>query len=98
VRRSARHLFRGIYFQFQAARRSEDILRLRRQTLDGIAAFRLLRQPQRYFFFPVFAVGCHPPAFWLGAAAIVLILSFFGFLVSRLLFCSPLAMSISPAL
>ena len=42
-------------------------------------------------------VGCQPdaPPFWLAAAAIVLTFSFFGFLVSRLPFCSPLAMSLS---
>src|ERR1700722_13689258 len=42
-------------------------------------------------------IGCQPeaPPFWLAAAAIVLIFSFFGFLVSRLPFCSPLAMSLS---
>jgi hypothetical protein len=38
-------------------------------------------------------VGCQPAAvpFWLGAAAIVLIFSFFGFFDSRLPFCSRLA-------
>jgi hypothetical protein len=46
-----------------------------------------------YFFFPDPMVGCQPDAapFWLWAAAIVLIFSFFGFLDSRLPFCSPLA-------
>jgi len=50
-----------------------------------------------YFFLPEPKVGCQPaPApFWLGAAAITLILSFLGFLASRLLLYSPLAMSIS---
>lgn len=48
-----------------------------------------------YFFFPESKVGCHAAAFWLGAAAIVLIFCFLGFLDSRLLLCSPLAMSIS---
>jgi hypothetical protein len=51
-----------------------------------------------YFFFPDARVGCHAAAFWLGAAAIILIFSFFGFLASRLLLCWPLAMSISLAL
>jgi hypothetical protein len=47
-----------------------------------------------YFFLPEPKLGCHPAFFWLGAAAIVLIFSFFGFLASRLPFCSPLAMGI----
>jgi hypothetical protein len=43
-----------------------------------------------YFFLPDPKFGCQPAAapFWLGAAAMVFIFSFFGFLVSRL----PLAM------
>src|SRR5882762_1356187 len=49
-----------------------------------------------YFFLPVFKVGCQPPVFWLGAAAMTLIFSFLGFFASRLLRCSPLAMSVSP--
>ena len=51
-----------------------------------------------YFFLPDARFGCHPAAapFWLGAAAIVLIFSFLGFFFSRLLLCSPLAMSTSP--
>jgi hypothetical protein len=50
-----------------------------------------------YFFLPDPDVGCQPDAapFWLGAAAIILTLSFFGFLDSRLPFCSPLAMPFS---
>jgi hypothetical protein len=52
-----------------------------------------MRQP--YFFFPEPKLGCHPAVFWLGAAAMVLIFSFLGFLDSRLPFCSPLAMSLS---
>ena len=49
-----------------------------------------------YFFLPEPNSDCRfPTPFWLGAAAMVLILSFFGFLVSRLLRCSPLAMSLS---
>src|SRR5260370_19672954 len=46
-----------------------------------------------YFFLPDPNVGCQPAAvpFWLGAAAIVLIFSFFGFLDSRLPLCSPFA-------
>jgi hypothetical protein len=57
-----------------------------------------LSQPLRfYFFLPDPSVGCHPAAapFWLGAAPIVLIFSFLGFFFSRLLLCSPLAMSSS---
>src|SRR6266511_6198139 len=50
---------------------------------------------RHYFFLPEPRVGCQPAPFWLGAAAITLIFSFLGFLVSRLLLCSPLAMSIS---
>jgi hypothetical protein len=50
---------------------------------------------RHYFFFPEPKLGCHPAVFWLGAAAIVLIFSFLGFLDSRLPFCSPLAMSLS---
>jgi hypothetical protein len=49
----------------------------------------------RYFFFPDAKPGCHPAVFWLGAAAMVLIFCFLGFLVSRLPLCSPLAMSLS---
>src|ERR1700758_4068672 len=50
-----------------------------------------------YFFLPDPNVGCHPAAgpLWLGAAAIVLIFSFLGFFFSRLLLCSPFAMSSS---
>jgi hypothetical protein len=56
----------------------------------------MMRQPSRYYFFlPEPKVGCHPPIFWLGAAAIVLIFSFLGFFASRLPFCLPLAMPIS---
>jgi hypothetical protein len=37
----------------------------------------MMRQPSRYYFFlPEPKVGCHPPIFWLGAAAIVDLLSF----------------------
>jgi hypothetical protein len=55
------------------------------------------RLDEFYFFFPDPKFGCQPAAapFWLGAAAIVLTFSFFGFLDSRLPFCSPLAMSLS---
>src|SRR3954464_15914546 len=51
--------------------------------------------PARYFFFwPI--SGCHAASLRLCAAALVLILSFFGFFVSRLLRCCPLAMTSSP--
>ena len=50
---------------------------------------------RHYFFFPEPKVGCQPPVFWLGAAAITLIFSFLGFLASRLPLCWPLVMSIS---
>ena len=49
----------------------------------------------RYFFLPEAKVGCHADAFWLGAAAIILIFSFLGFLASRFPLCWRLAMSIS---
>jgi hypothetical protein len=50
-----------------------------------------------YLVLPDPNVGCQPAAvpFWLGAAAIVLIFSFFGFFASRLPFCSRLAMTFS---
>lgn len=48
-----------------------------------------------YFFLPDAKPGCHPDVFWLGAAAIVLIFSFLGFLTSLFPRCSPLAMPIS---
>ena len=50
-----------------------------------------------YFFVSEGWVGCHPAPvpFWLGAAAIAFILSFLGFLVSRLLLCWRLAISTS---
>jgi hypothetical protein len=53
---------------------------------------------RHYFFLPEPKDGCHPAVFWLGAAAIVLIFSFLGFLDSRLPLCSPLAMLISLSL
>ena len=54
-----------------------------------------LRGVRHYFFLPEPKVGCQPAPFWLGAAAITLIFCFLGFLASRLLLCSPLAMSTS---
>src|SRR5882757_2791673 len=54
-------------------------------------------RPDGYFRLVAPTPGCRlPTLFWLGAAAIVLIFSFFGFFVSRLLRCSPLAMAVSP--
>jgi len=55
---------------------------------------RLDRQTELYCYFfllPDPNVGCQPAVapFWLGAAAIVLTLSFFGFLDSRLLLAMP---------
>jgi hypothetical protein len=44
----------------------------------------------RYFFLPDEKVGCQVAVFWLGAAAMTLIFSFLGFLVSRLPRRSPL--------
>src|SRR3954471_4795750 len=53
------------------------------------------KAPAGYFFFwPI--SGCHAASLRLGAAGLVLILSFFGFLVSRVLRCCPLAMTSSP--
>jgi hypothetical protein len=49
----------------------------------------------RYFFLPGEKVGCHVAVFWLGAAAMTLIFSFLGFLVSRLPRRSPLLMLVS---
>jgi hypothetical protein len=60
------------------------------QEADECIAARLC-----YFFLPEVKLGCHPAVFWLGAAAIVLIFCFLGFLVSRLPLCSPFAMRIS---
>jgi len=48
-----------------------------------------------YFLLPGNKLGCQVAAFWLGAAAVILIFSFFGFLASRLPRRSPLATSIS---
>src|SRR3954447_5694443 len=51
-------------------------------------AIRRPRGTWRYFLLPKPAAS-PPTPFWLGAAAIVLIFSFFGFFFSRLPFCSP---------
>jgi len=40
--------------------------------------------PTFYLFFPMSKIGCHVVTFRLGAAAIILIFSFLGFLASRL--------------
>ena len=48
-----------------------------------------------YFFLLEPTIGCKLPAFWLGAAAITLIVSFFGFLISRWPRRSPLDISLS---
>jgi hypothetical protein len=50
-----------------------------------------------YFFLSEPWLGCQLAAapFWPGAVAMVLIFSFFGFFFSRLLLCSPLAMTFS---
>lgn len=68
---------------------------LRTRSNASVQRIVLRRRGRCYFFLPDAKPGCHPAAFWLGAAAIVLIFSFLGFLASRLPFCSPLAMSIS---
>jgi hypothetical protein len=48
----------------------------------------MMRQPSRYYFFlPEPKAACHSaPVFWLGAAAIVLIFSFLGFLACPIAF------------
>jgi hypothetical protein len=69
---------------------------LRTRSNASVQRVALRRRLRCYFFLPDAKPGCHPAAFWLGAAAIVLIFSFLGFLASRLLRCSPLAISISP--
>lgn len=51
-----------------------------------------LRGDLRYFFFAGPKSGCQAASLRLGAAAITLVFSFFGFLASRLPRCSPLAM------
>ena len=58
-----------------------------------VRGFRIVVEIRFYFFLPDPKVGCQPAVapFWLGAAAIVLTFSFFGFLDSRLPFFSPLA-------
>src|SRR6478735_934248 len=55
------------------------------------------RDPRDRFYFCLVEpkVGCHAWSFRLGAAAIDLILSFFGFLASRLPFCWPFATWVS---
>jgi hypothetical protein len=75
-----------------------DIFELAQQFYGRQAPARnpLEADVSRYFFLPEPKVGCHPAVFWLGAAAMVLIFSFFGFLASRLLFCSPLAIADLP--
>jgi hypothetical protein len=57
---------------------------------DRIRGNRSLTDDRRYFFFPEAKPGCQPAAFWLGAAAMTLIFSFLGFLVSRVPRRSPL--------
>jgi hypothetical protein len=63
--------------------------------MRSVARQRQAFIPRRYFFFVEAKSGCHDTPFWLGAAAMVLILGFLGFLASRLPLCSPLAMSLS---
>jgi hypothetical protein len=50
-----------------------------------------------YFFLPDPNVGCQPAVapFWLGAAAMVLIFSFFGFFDSRLLLAMTFSLCLS---
>jgi hypothetical protein len=85
--------------------RATPPIRHLKAALGGVALFAAQREAPRdrhssalfYFFLPDPRFGCHPTAapFWLGAAAIVLIVAFLGFFFSRLLLCSPLAMSTS---
>src|SRR4051794_36034231 len=82
----------------QPAPRDHEDLRerpLRTRSNASVQRIALRRRLRCYFFLPDAKPGCQPAAFWLGAAAIVLIFSFLGFLASRLPFCSPLAISIS---
>jgi hypothetical protein len=74
---------------------NDDALYAIRSMALPITRVSRIRLFGRYFFLPAAKLGCHPAVFWLGAAAMVLIFSFLGFLASRLPFCSPLAMSIS---
>ena len=54
-----------------------------------------VRGDLRYFFFAGPKSGCQAASLRLGAAAITLAFSFFGFLASRLPRCSPFAMQVS---
>jgi hypothetical protein len=79
--------------------RATPPIRQPKSRTGGVALFAAQREaaPLFYFFLPDARFGCHTAAgpFWLGAAAIVLIVPFLGFFFSRLLLCSPLAMSTS---
>ena len=58
----------------------------------GESGERRKKRRAPYFFFVGPKSGCQPASLRVGAATITLALSFFGFLVSRLLRCCPLAM------
>src|SRR5438132_1386326 len=63
--------------------------------VSRLAKKRRRRATRSIFKYRTGAEDRHAAAFWLGAASMVLISSFLGFLTSRLPRCSPLAMSIS---
>jgi hypothetical protein len=64
---------------------------------DPLSPLTRSERPEGYLRLIAPTPGCRlPTLFWLGAAAIVLIFSFFGFLASRLLRCSPFDMAVSP--
>lgn len=60
---------------------------------DSSCFRRRMAKEVSYFFFPGPKSGCQAASLRFGAAAITLAFSFFGFLVSRLPFCCPLAMT-----
>src|SRR5260221_12737718 len=85
--RGASHVQAAGKFTPDAGAGQDDLPDLKSRPIKPDGYFRLLEP----------TVGCRlPTLFWLGAAAIVLIFSFFGFFASRLLRCSPLAMAVSP--
>jgi len=93
--------FRGVNDQSGLPSTPERLRRCSESTLRIKSRLRAFWVPDlldasavRYYFFLLEPkAGCHPPVFWLGAAAIVLIFSFLGFLASRLPFWLPLAIA-----
>jgi hypothetical protein len=75
----------------------ENIRYLQKEPKAHAIAYALVGQTLRHYFFLLESrVGCHPPIFRLGAAAMMLIFSFFGFLASRLPLCSLFATPNTP--